>query len=165
MKTTFTLLLTVLSFISFAQPNKETREEREERIKAHKIAFISTELDLNSKEAEKFWPVYNELEAEMKSIHDERRKTFKKLKKFDDLTEDEAYDLTANIFDLEAKETQLRSEYLSKFAAVVGKKKAAKVYLAEEKFKRELLKKLKKNPDDRPRGGGPGRNGPPPRNR
>jgi len=145
----------------FAQPDaKGPKKDRKDRIKAHKVAFISSELELTPKEAEKFWPVYNECEAEIDKIRKERRGYLKKLKGLDELSDDDAYSLTEKVFDTESSESSLRKEYLGKFAEVIGKKKAAKVFIAEEKFKRELLKKIKKGnlcppKDRRPPGHGP----------
>lgn len=158
MKTIITLLSIFSVGLLFAQPpgGPGSDDERKERLKAHKIAFISRELDLSPDEAEKFWPVYNELEGKMEEIHDEKRGYLKQLKNIDDLSESEAYSLTEKVFELEQKENNLRKEYLSKFAGVVGKKKAAKVFIAEEKFKRELLRKLKQQPRHGPRRNGPG---------
>ena len=49
-----------------------------------------------------------------------------------------------------------KEEYLVKFADILGKKKAAKLYIAEEKFKKELIRIMKQHRDDR----GPGHGGP-----
>ncbi|MBD3638775.1 MAG: hypothetical protein HUJ25_15585 [Crocinitomicaceae bacterium] len=160
MKNIFTLIALLFVGVAFAQPDEDPREERKEKIKAHKIAFISTELDLSPEEAEKFWPIYNELEDKMEEIHTQRRAYMKKLKNFDELSDNEAYEITEKLFELEAEEHALRKEYLGKFATAVGKKKAAKVFMAEEKFKRELLRKLKHQQEQR-RNGGPGHGGPP----
>ena len=141
----------------FAQPeHKGPKHERKDRIKAHKIAFISSELELTPKEAEKFWPVYNEYEAKIDEVRKERRGYLKKLRELDELSDDEAFSLTEKVFDTESSESALRKEYLGKFATVLSKKKAAKVFIAEEKFKRELLKKIKKGNQ------GPRHDGPPP---
>lgn len=158
MKTLVTFLTLFIATGLFAQPpgGPGNKEERKERIKAHKIAFISTELDLTTEEAEKFWPIYNEMEAELDEINEDKRATLKKMRDFEELSDDESYELTEKLFDYEAKENAIRKKYLSKFASVVGKKKAAKVFVAEERFKRELLKQIKQGPHGGPREGGPG---------
>ena len=48
------LLLLLTSFTFYAQ--SESMKEKKEQIKALKVAFLTTELDLTSKEAQKFWP-------------------------------------------------------------------------------------------------------------
>ena len=152
-------LLFILSFlattISLAQPGQGNKKDRAEKIKAEKVAFITSELDLSSKEAEKFWPIYNEYEAKVEANRRAHRKEVKKLREYDELSEDEAYSITEKLLKLEVEGSKIRQDYLVKFAAALGKKKAAKVYHAEEKFKRELLKKIKKGNHQRPYDGPP----------
>jgi hypothetical protein len=145
MKNLLLIIALIVSAGVFAQPDdRGPKHDRKDRIKAHKIAFISSELELTPKEAEKFWPVYNECEAKVDKVRKERRGYLKKLKGLEELSDEDAFNLMEKVFDTESSESALRKEYLGKFAAVIGKKKAAKVFIAEEKFKRELLKKIKK---------------------
>ena len=53
-----TTLLLLFSLMGFTQDDPSKKE----KIKALKTAFITTELDLTSAEAEKFWPIYNAFE-------------------------------------------------------------------------------------------------------
>lgn len=149
MKSTF-LLLTILliNLFAFAQPDGEPKQDKEEYIRTQKIAFISTELALTPEEAEKFWPVYNEYDAKMQEVRDERKGYTKELKTIHDLSDDRAYELTEKILDCDSREAAIRKEYLPKFAEVVGKKKASLVFYAEEKFKRELLKEIHQHNKD-----------------
>lgn len=139
---------------ALAQP-KGNKKDREEQIQAQKIAFISNALGLTPKEAEVFWPVYNEYEAKIDEARKERRKLHKELRKLDELSEDDAYSKTQALFALDQKEGTIRTEYLGKFATVLNKKKAVRVFQAEERFKRELLKKIKKGNQKGPGHGGP----------
>lgn len=153
MKTRIIILtLTLLGALqSYAQPDDKPKQDKEEYIKTQKIAFISTQLELTTEEAEKFWPVYNEYDAKMEAIRDEKKGYMKELKTINDLSDEKAYELTEKILDADVREANLRKEYLSKFADVIGKKKAAKVFYAEEKFKRELLKEIRDHePHDGP---------------
>ena len=145
-----TLLLFGTGLVSWAQPQDDPKQDKSEYIKAQKIAFISTELALTPEEAEKFWPIYNEYDAKMDVIRKERKGYMKELKTINELSADRAYELTELILNTDAKEAALRTEYLSKFAEVLDKKKAAKVFYAEEKFKRELLKEIRDHEHDGP---------------
>lgn len=145
------LLALIWTAISFAQPD-DPHSEKREQIHAQKIAFISTELNLTPDEAQKFWPVYNQYEEKIEEIRKTRRSYMRELRKPDRLTDERAYELFQLIFESEKEESDVRLKYLDNFARVVGKKKAAQVFIAEEKFKRELLQKLKKD----------GPHGPPP---
>jgi Spy/CpxP family protein refolding chaperone len=149
MKKVILLLLLGISFMGLSQNNKPKKDE----IKAQKIAFLTSELELTEKEAEKFWPIYNEYDTKMMANRKAHRSIMKKLRNFDGLSDDEAYSLSEKIISLEEERTQIRKTYLVKFAKVLGKKKGAKVFYAEEKFKRELFKKLRKN--NHPQNGNP----------
>lgn len=129
---------------TFAQPGPPDEKKRE-AIEAEKIAFISRELSLTPEEAEKFWPVYNEYSDKLMEIRKERHENLKKLHKVEKLTDEEAYETTQKVFQLEKEESDVRIEYLAKFAEILGKKKATQVFIAEEKFKRELLRRLKED--------------------
>ena len=73
-----TLLLSAAT-ITCAQPSQgKNPQEKRERIEAMKIGFITEKLSLTSKEAQIFWPVYNEFQSEIHEIKKDRRETFKK---------------------------------------------------------------------------------------
>jgi len=141
-KNVLIICLSVIGLPGFTQAKDTTIQDRKEYIRTQKIAFISTQVELTAEEAEKFWPIYNEYEAKTEAIRKEKRDYLKELKNFEELTDDRAYELTEKVLDAEKRETELRSEYLAKFADVLGKKKAAKVFMAEERFKRELLRQI-----------------------
>ncbi len=144
----FAMLL--LTFASWAQHNKK---DRKKEIQAQKVAFLTTELNLTTEEAEKFWPIYNQYEAEMEQNRRAHHQIIKKLKDFENLTDEEAYSYSEQLMKLDDKRNSIRKTYLVKFAQVLGKKKGAKVFYAEEKFKRELLRKIRKQgppPNDHP---------------
>lgn len=152
----YILFLTVffaINMVALAQPKDGPKQDKEEYIRTQKIAFISTELALTQEEAEKFWPIYNEYDAKIEEIRKERKGYHKELKTMNDLSDDKAYELTEKILDCDSREADVRKEYLAKFAEVLGKKKAAKVFYAEEKFKRELLKEIHQH--ERPHDGPP----------
>ena len=63
-------LFVTSSLLSFAQREGHGHQmgENKEKLKAHKIAYITERLQLTPAEAEKFWPVYNELEAKCRLL-------------------------------------------------------------------------------------------------
>ena len=50
------------------EPKRPDRTEMGQRIKASKIAYITEQVELTPEEAEKFWPVYNELEDQKMEV-------------------------------------------------------------------------------------------------
>jgi len=105
------LFLFVAIFISTNNYSQNRKKINKNRVKAHKIAFITDQLNLTAKEAEVFWPIYNAHEKlmsqyrrdevnAMKSIIKNPNKPFLSQKNFDDINENEAtkiYNEVANI--------------------------------------------------------------------
>jgi len=81
----YTLILFALCFsgLAMSQGNRDKKNDKREKIKAEKIGFISTELELSPEEAQAFWPIYNLYETEIDNIRKERRTHMKQLKSVD----------------------------------------------------------------------------------
>jgi hypothetical protein len=74
------LLSMFIVAISSAQPQERTKGSRgkgtkpsKENIEALKVAFITKHLNLNSEEAQKFWPAYNAYIEELKKARQEKK--------------------------------------------------------------------------------------------
>ena len=80
----------LMSTIAFGQKHQQQgKRPTKEKIKAMKISYITSELDLSPKEAQVFWPIYNEFEAKMEGFHKERRAEHKKHKTEGELSDKE----------------------------------------------------------------------------
>ena len=152
MKKITAILITVLTAattITFAQPHHgkphHGKEHSMEKMKAHKIAYITTELDLSTKDAEKFWPIYNEMEDKRMEIMEERKNAMKAMKaKKEEGTLKDA-DIEKNIqlnFEMEQKELDLKKSYHKQFKEVLTMEQVGQLYMAERKFHKELMKRL-----------------------
>ncbi len=140
MKNTIILCLVMMvTTLSFGQSKRVKIED----IKAQKKAFILKELNLTDEKTIVFWPVYENYDQEIHELRRKRRKIHKALKNYELLSETEIYKLTKEFLVLEKKEATIRITYLDRFTSVVGKGKAALVYHAEQKFKKELFRKMK----------------------
>ena len=66
----FIVTILLISVSTFGQrgPIRERFQEKKEQIKALKVAFITTELNLTPEEAAKFWPIFNAFEDKQKEI-------------------------------------------------------------------------------------------------
>lgn len=120
-------------------PGKPDRKE----IEAQFIAFITKQLELTPEESQKFWPVYNKYQDEMKEIRKERRDMMREGRD-GERTEKELDALMLKNFDFKEKEVNIERRYHGEFKAVLPIKKIGKLYIAEEEFKRHLLGKMRK---------------------
>jgi hypothetical protein len=150
------LLLPTLLFISsiaLAQPgqvDKMNKGERKEKVEAMKIAYLTTKLELSPTEAQQFWPVFNEFEAKIQAIRQSRRKDSREGQdNLDQLSDKEVESLIDSEVAFRQKELDVMKEYHSKFKAVLPIRKVAKLYRAQEDFKRELLKKIQERKGER----------------
>ena len=128
----------MVSAISFAQ-NQRGRE----RIKSLKVAFITERLNLSTEEAQVFWPLYNEHEANIEAIkRRERREIRSQLQDFDYLSEAEADKLLGKMIDLETEKHRLNAAYIKRMSDVISPKKTFMLIRAEDDFKKRLLKEI-----------------------
>ncbi len=128
-------LLLFLTVASFAQD----RPDRE-KIKALKVAFITERLDLSSKEAQLFWPIYNEHESNMEDIRvKEWSQVRYKIKQASTLSEQEADDLLGLYTALEKEKQDSYKRLFSKLKDVLSSKKTLLLIQSEDDFKRKLM--------------------------
>ena len=139
-----TILLLLTSQIVFSQTN--SKKINREDIKKERKAFIVDALELKDSEIKIFNPIYDNYTLEMETIHKERKKIRSALKSREILSDNEIYNLTHKLLQTEKKKANVELKYLTEFANTLGKSKAAKLFQAQEEFKRVLFKKYKNLP-------------------
>lgn len=140
MKTYITLFILMLSLSVAAQG----KDEKRERIKALKTAFITTELDLTSEEAAKFWPVYNSFDEKQFEIRHQKMRTLgKKIEAVETLSDKEALAILNQMEDLDEESFQNKKKLISSLKSIISPRKIIKLKKAEDDFQRMLLKQFK----------------------
>lgn len=141
----YLLILTVFfSTLGFAQEAETSRKEKKEKIEQLKIAYLTKKLSLSSKEAEKFWPVYNEMQSELSASKKDRRKAMKELKNIDSTATDaQVKVMFEKVQYIDQNELDIKKKYLTKIAEIVGYRRVHDLLEAEHEFKRELLRELR----------------------
>lgn len=138
---------------AFAQ-KKENREAWRERIRSERVAMITSELELTEAEAQAFWPVYNEVQAQRREAFKASAQALKDLK-----NGVEGKDAGALLDQYEAAKKNcdaVEIQALSRYKKVLPAEKVAKLLVAEEKFRHQQIGKLGKG-EGRPHPGDPGR--------
>ncbi len=129
------LLLFVLP--NYGQDKDKTDEDK---IKVLKIAFITEKLNLSSKEAQTFWPLYNEHQDDREVLRKKYRSEIHgKIKGVEKLTEKEAIKLLEKYIAFEEEEERLDTDFYQKVAKVISAKKAILLLRSEDEFKRQLI--------------------------
>lgn len=141
------IILAVFSFTYLiAQERREGNPEMFEKIKAEKISFFTSKLDLTPKEAQTFWPVYNEFEKKRFEIQREIHE-FEHMpdEKFASLSETDIEKMTNNYISSFEKEAQLLKEYNKQFLKILPKKKVLTMYRTENEFRGHLIREFRRN--------------------
>lgn len=134
------ILLLFSSFNFYAQ--SENMKEKKEQIKALKVAFLTTELDLTANEAEKFWPIYNIFDDKQFDIRHLKMKAFKNQMNqaaLDKMSEKEASLLLTEMESTDEELFLLRKNYIKNLKKVLPAVKIIKLRISEEGFNRKLL--------------------------
>lgn len=144
-KNLFTFLLLVglsSSWLSVqAQDSRQqARHERFQQIQNYKISFLTSKLDLSPEQAQKFWPLYNQYDAER---HKLRRQTrIHRDDKLATLPEQELREKLSERLTVQQHLLELDKTYMERFLKVITARQLAILYRSEEEFPRILLEKL-----------------------
>ncbi|MCB0820789.1 MAG: sensor of ECF-type sigma factor [Bacteroidetes bacterium] len=140
MKTIIHIFLFLSSTALLAQPGERIRE----RIRAQRVAFITSRLELTPAEAEKFWPIYNqftdEFEAVKKEMNQLRKSTNENLMSMSDKDIEKA--LEEDLAN-QQKITDLQRKYQKELKSAISARKIALLYKTERDFKLQLLKRMR----------------------
>lgn len=139
------------SFLSLqAQDTKQSRQDRYEKIQNYKISFLTSKLDLSTEQAQKFWPLYNQYEAERNKLRHQTRIT--KGEKLAAVPEQEIREKLRARLAAQQNLLDLDKLYMDRFLRVITARQLAMLYRSEEEFPRILLEKLhsERHSDRRP---------------
>ena len=134
----------ILSANAFAQDQQQPRERGDfaagwmEKMKAARVAFLTTELDLSAEEAQSFWPVYNQAQEEKDAAYKETRTAYRALTEAikDGKPDKEVANLLQAYLKASKVPAALDAEYSAEFLKVLPATKVAKLYISEEKFRK-----------------------------
>lgn len=116
------LILFLLPFSGMAQDG--IRGESRQRLEAIQIAYLTKELSLTTQDAEKFWPVYNKYQDELRGL----------LKNGGE----------EDVLNRQQKALDIRKKYKPDFVKILGADRTNKLFQAEDKF-REMVKRELQN--------------------
>ncbi len=126
-----------------AQAQKHHDGNWKEKIQSEKIAFLTMEMDITPEEAQVFWPVYNMVQKEMDAAFQEVIKAHKELASATDT--DDTDNIAAcldNYLQAQSKLQEIKAKATAEYNKVLPVKKVAKLYLSEEKFRRQHIRRL-----------------------
>ncbi len=135
------VFLIFVSFSSFAQNGPR------ERMKAYKVAYLTEKLNLTSKEAEKFWPIYNNHEETVHKLKRQERKQLKTLREADNspdgLSDQQAGDFLSSHIENQEKKSRFRKKLITDLKQIISNKKIIALIKAEADFNKRILQKMR----------------------
>ena len=138
------LLIIFSSSIVKAQRGAGYHQERWEKYRSEKVSFLTSNLELTPAEAEKFWPIYNQLDKERWETQKMRRELEEKVRDAgDSMSDKKVIELTREFAASMQKEGALFSKYNEEFLKILPPQKVLSMYKAEREFRMYMIKKYR----------------------
>lgn len=125
------ICLICLAFVAYGQ----SRQERFEAIERQKVAFISKQLRLTPAEAQRFFPLYNQYSSEIRAVKSKKSRGANRPERGNSFR-------SGDVIEYDAQEVNIKKEYRSKFADVIGQSRASQFFSVEQEFIELLYKEL-----------------------
>lgn len=103
-----------------------------------RVAFITERMKLSPEEAEKFWPIHNQYESEMRKI----REKYRAERDFQTMSDQEVERFLTDHLDMEEELLKLKRDYYTRMRKVVPARKLAMYVRADLDFNRKLIQSL-----------------------
>lgn len=145
----FTALISVLllagSFTVSAQPG--SGEDWKQRMQSEKIAFLTMEIGLTPEEAQNFWPIYNQISESLDKAMFETFNSYMELEKAlnDNKSDKEISKCLEKYLTALGKQDEIRENSVSQYKKILSDKKVAKIFVAEEKFRRQHIRRFREH--------------------
>ena len=122
-----------------AQDDAEARR----KIESARIALITDRLDLTPEQAEKFWPVYREYNAQRNELRKEFQGARGNVSR-ENLTEEESQRLLNLGMKIKEQQLALEKKYADRLGSIISNRQLLALRTAEDDFRTMLLQRLEK---------------------
>jgi len=117
-----------------------------EKFGTYKIGFFTKKMNLNSQEAEKFWPVYNEYQKQKNQIQRDKIMLIRDFNQNEgSLSDSQLTDMGDKLIRDLSDESSLAVAFHRKIKDILPPAKVIRYYQAENQYKIQLLKELQEN--------------------
>jgi protein subunit release factor A len=125
-----------------AQTNNSTPAEKKAKLDAWHTAFLTSEMQLTTEEAQKFWPIYNEYKAEMEKLEKPVKAIGKTIEQMSDA---ELRQMIYKELDNEQQRVNMNKKYVDRFLTILPAIKIVRLKKAEREFKKMVLEQWRDN--------------------
>lgn len=131
-----------------AQAQPRPQENWMEKMQSVKIAFLTNEIGLTPTEAQSFWPIYNSVSEELDKAMYSTITSYMELEKSinENKSEKEINKCLERYLEAMSSQDEIRNESVEKYRKILSDTKVAKIFVAEEKFRRQHIRMLQHGP-------------------
>ncbi len=128
------------------EPGPRDRDAWMKEMQQFKNDFISRKLDLTDEQKNKFLPLYNQMDEEVRGIQEETRNLEKQTAdKGDKATELEYEKAAEALYELKGRENVIEMKYFDQFKKILTPKQLFKLKESERDFTRELMNQRRRH--------------------
>jgi len=144
------ILLLTPGFNLLKAQEKRENDDRWDKFRAEKVSFLTDKLQLTPSEAQKFWPVYNELEQKRWEAQKLRRDLEIKVYEAEaTLSKKDVIQLTRDYSSSLQKEAEVNVKYNEEFLKVLPPEKVLLLYKSENEFRMHMIRKFRDREEPR----------------
>ena len=134
-----------------AQPNQQ-KEDWKEKLQSVKIAVLTAEIGLTPTEAQNFWPIYNSVSEELDKAMRSTFHSYMELEKAlnENKSDKEVSKCLERYLDALSSQDEIRSDSVEKYRKILPDTKIAKIFVAEEKFRRQQIRRMQQHAGQKP---------------
>jgi hypothetical protein len=104
-------------------------------VQVRRQALVTAAMDLDSKEAESFWPLYRDYRLAMAQVNDRFVKLLLSyLDSYDSLTDESAVRLVNEYLGIERDRTEVKAAFVPRFTKFMPAKKVARFFQVDNKL-------------------------------
>lgn len=139
-----TAVLMMLATASSASAHRKCDGDWKQKMLSEKIAYLTIELGITPEEAQQFWPVYNEVNKERDEAMHQVFKAYKALEEGIKAgkTGKDAEKLLEDYLKALDNQRDIERNTSDRYLKVLSADKVAKLYIGEEKFRRQHIRRL-----------------------
>lgn len=134
------IIFIVLFLFTSLNAVAQDREQHREKIKALKTAYITEGLNLTAKEAQQFWPVYNEYEEKRRNLY---RRERAEVENMECLSEDSADDKLEEYVEIEREDYLLKKKYYSDLKKIFTARRIMQLKKVEDEFNQKMMREYR----------------------
>lgn len=132
----FMIFFLFTSFYMAAQDKSEHRE----KIKALKTAYITEGLNLTAKEAQQFWPIYNEFDEKRRALY---RKERAEVQNAECMTEEKAQAQLEEYVEIEREDYLLKKKYFNDLKKIFSARRIMQLKKIEDEFNEKMMREYR----------------------